>query len=127
MTSVHQKYISPVGLVAGASLAAKQYHGVKAASTAGQVISVAASTDVVIGIVQNDAASGEPADVAMLGVALAIAGTSTITLGETLRCNSTGRMIETTTDNGRRIAVALQASGADGDEISVLLTGADRY
>ena len=62
------------GLVAGVTLASHQYKVVKFASTAGAVIPVAASTDVALGILQNDPTAGQPALIARPGdIAVAIA------------------------------------------------------
>lgn len=118
------------GLTASAAL--NQYGVVKHASTAGEVIAVAATTDFAIGIVQNDPAAGEPALVAALGEAIAIAGTSNLAVGELVgfAYNSTanlGRVVDHTTDNRRIIGVAMEASTAIGDEVRVLLTGLSRY
>lgn len=117
-------YITLPGLKASATLAAKQYTPVKLASTAGEVISATATTDLIIGIVQNDPAAGEAAEVAALGVCKAVAGTSTITRGEALSANSTG-VIDAVA--GKVIGVALNAPSAKGNIISVLLTGLRPY
>ncbi len=122
--AVFGEYISLPGLKATATLAAKQYTPVKLASTANEVVSATATTDLIIGIVQNDPAAGEAADVASLGVCKAVAGTSTITKGETLSANSTG-VIDVTA--GKVIGVALTAPAAAGNIITVLLTGLRPY
>src|SRR3990167_6640890 len=85
------EYTTIPGLVAGASLAAKQYTPVLLSSTAARtVLSCTTTTRTCIGIVMNDPASGEEAEVAVLGVVKAVAGTSTITRGLKLSANSTG-------------------------------------
>lgn len=109
------------GLVAGLTLAAKQYHVVKFASTAGAVVSVTASTDVAIGIVQNDPTAGQPALIAGPGdIAIAVAGQADLAAGELLGYNSTGQVDDQKND---KIAQALQASTAVGDYVQVLVLG----
>lgn len=116
------------GLLAGASLAAKQYHAVKMATTAGEVVAVSATTDVAIGLVQNDPADGEAASVAGPGsVAIGIAGTSTISQGNVLGFDSTGRLVNHTTDDRASIGLALESASAVSDEITVVVIGAVRY
>jgi hypothetical protein len=116
--------ISVPGLVAGAAIT--QYRVVKAASTAGQVINVTATSSVGIGICQNDpSGAGQPANVVMSGIAKAIAGTSTITLGESLGFDTTGRVmdiaINSTTATRPSIGYALESSAAAGNLIRVFV------
>lgn len=109
------------GLVAGSTFAAKQYYVGKFASTAGQIIPVSASTDVALGIVQNDPAAGEPALVAGPGdIAIAVAGVNDLAQGDRVGWNSTGQVDDT---KARKIGIALQASTAVGDYVSVLVIG----
>lgn len=115
------EFISLPGLHVVGDLSAKQYHAVKlSTATSGAVIALAATTDAVIGVLHNapDAAT-EAALVAAIGVATIVAGTSTITAGATLTPDSTGRAI---TGGSVTIGQALEAAGAVGDEIKVLLT-----
>ena len=108
------------GLSAGLTLAAKQYHAVKFASTAGSVIVAAAATDNIVSIVQNDPTAGQPALLPGPGdVCKAVAGKSDIVAGEWLTSNTTGQLSDSTTANNKIIAQALQASTAVGDIISV--------
>jgi len=125
MALTQQNSYTIPGLVA--STAITQYSVVKFASTAGKVLAVAATTDIGIGICQNDPATGEPANVVVEGVAKAIAGTSNLAQGEIVGFDSTGRVIDHTTDNRRTIGQALQASAAVGDYVRVMVRGADRY
>ena len=122
------------GLTAGADLSSKQYHAVKAASTAGQVISVDATSDLATGILQNDPASGEEAAVAVGGLAKGKAGTSVgWTAGVRVGYNTTGELVPVTIDDNRPIIGTLpltreNGSIADGQIISVqVLPGALRF
>ena len=108
------------GLHVVGDLSAKQYHAVKLSTdTAGAVIALAATTDAVIGVLQNapDAANERPI-VAAEGISTMVAGTSTITAGATLTPDSTGRAI---TGGSVEVAQAVEAAGAVGDEIMVVL------
>ena len=110
------------GLLAGASLAAKQYFPVKFASTAGEVIIATAAAAGVMSIVQNDPADGEPALLPGVGdICKAVAGASDITQGQFLTPNSSG-VVDTTT--GLVICQSLEASSAIGDYISVQIVKA---
>lgn len=110
------------GLVAGVSLASHQYKVIKAASTAGAVIPVNASTDVAIGILQNDPTAGQPALIAGPGdIAIGIAGANNLALGNLLGYNTTGQLITASAND--KIAQALEASTAVGDYIKVLVLG----
>lgn len=125
--SVYGDTITLPGLTAGVTLAAAQYKVVKFASTASAVIAVAATTDAAIGILQNDPTAGQAAEVAALGVAIGLAGANDIAVGEFLGYNTTGQLVDHTTDNRRVIARALTPSTAVNDEIRVLLLGLSRY
>jgi len=121
------EYITLPGLLAGANLSAKQYYCVKLASTAGEVVAVSASSDVAIGILQNEPADGEPAEVAVLGMCKAMVTPTDVAIGDILGPNSTGLLSDTSTDNGRVVGMAIDASTAAGDIIRVFLFGASRY
>jgi len=114
------------GLVAGSSLAAKQFYVVKAASTAGEVVPVTATTDQAAGVIQNDPADTEHASVAAIGVAKVLSGTSNITFGSLVGFNTTGQAVVRSGDNSMIIGQALEASSASGDIVTVLLTGPSR-
>jgi len=123
----HTDFQSIPGLVATATLAAKQYYVVKASTTAGEVkVGATAATDPILGIVQNDPAAGEVALVACGGVALAAAETSVI-FGSSVTVSTTGRVKSTDTDGNRVVGIALAASSAAGDIIPVLVSIHDRY
>jgi hypothetical protein len=115
------------GVTAGLTLAAKQYAVVKFASTANAVVAVTATTDAAVGIVQNDPAAGEAALVAISGVAIGIAGVNDLAAGELVGFNTTGQVVDHTTDNRRIIGQALDASTAVGDYVRVKLVGLSRY
>lgn len=121
MSSSWGEQITIPALIVGGDVSSSQYHFVKAASTADTVIAVAASTDVVLGVLQDAPdASGEAAMVAGLGVTVIVAGTSLISFGNKLGPNSTG---EAQTGVANLVGIALEAPNAAQDEIRMLLTG----
>ena len=124
------RYETIPGLTANADLSTHQFKVVSLQTTAGicQLAATSIITSKVIGLLQNNPKSGEAAEVAYSGIAKAIAGTSTITVGAILGVNTTSRVVGTTTDNVQAIGKALAASSAIGDIIPVLLMpGGARY
>ena len=114
------EYISYPGLLAGASFASKQYYIAKIASTAGEVVPATSNTGELLGIIQNDPADGEPADVAIYGFAKASASTA-ITAGSYCTTNSTGQLVAATVDNTSIVAYAPIAAANLNDIIEVVL------
>ena len=121
--AIYSDYKTIPGLVASsASLATAQFKIVQACSTAGQVkVCTTAATDKILGILQNDPAAGETAEVAYSGICAAAAAAS-VTFGSKLTTNSTGYVTSTTTDKDEIVGIALAASSTAGDIIPVLLT-----
>jgi len=121
------QYWSIPGLAATGSLASYQYYIVMAGSTAATVkVATTPATDDVLGVLQNDPASGEAAVVAFAGIAKVAAETG-ITYGNRVTCSSTGRAKATDTDGHRIVGVALESSSTAGDIIRVALSISDRY
>jgi len=110
------KYESIPGLIATSTLAAAQYKVVQLSSTAGQVKLATSGTSKIVGVVQNDPAAGEAADVAFLGVVKGAAETS-VSVGDYLTASSTGRLKSTTTTGHVTLGIALEASDTAGDII----------
>ena len=112
------------GILAGASLTTKQYHIVTMASTAKEVVSSTTTGDVAVGILQNDPADGEAANVCALGISRAIAGTSNIVVNDSLGANSSG-VFDTsggTVGDQYFVGRALEASTAIGDHIMIFVS-----
>ena len=114
------------GLLAGAALTTKQYYFVKLASTAGEVVTCDATTDVAIGVLQNNPADGEPAEVRALGVTKVVCSSTAVTAGSLIGWNAEGQAENRTQTGSRFAGVALAASSTDGDITSILLTGVSR-
>ena len=118
------KIVTVPGLLAGANLTAAQYHIVKLASTAGEV--VLAGNGAGFGVLLNDPADGEVAEVAWSGIVPVVAEAS-VTKGTLITANSTGRAQATTTANNAVLGVALTGSTSNGDLISLALSGVSNY
>ena len=123
------KYSTIPGLTAGANLASSQYLIGKLASTAGQVVIAGTLNSTTnpaayVGVIMNAPASGEEIEFAVDGIVKAIAGTSTIAVGDRVWSNSTGKLTDAgTTDNGYFLGRALEAASAANDIITIKLTG----
>lgn len=111
-------------------LASSQFTVVKLASTAGRVVAAGvlntttALTLGPIGVLMNAPAGNEEAEVAYSGIVKLKVSTSTIIVGDHIGINSTSLGNEAArTDNTAFIGVALQASAAANDIITVLLNG----
>lgn len=121
MADTYGKQITVPGLYVQGDISSSQYMAVRLASTADVVLAMDATTTVAVGVLQDapDAAN-EAATVAALGVTTMVAGTSLISAGDQISYDSTGRA---TTANALKIGQALEAAGATGDEIRVVLHG----
>ena len=119
MSDAYGDQITLPGLYVNGDISSKQYHAVKMGSTANTVVALSATTDVVVGVLQNapDAAN-EAAIVAALGVTVVIAGTSVLTAGARIQFDSTGRAIAA---SGQDLGAVLEAAGATGDELRAVL------
>lgn len=111
-------------------LATKQFTFVKLASTAGQVVSAGVlntttlATMGPVGVLMNAPAGNEEAEVAFSGIVKLKVATSTLIVGDHIGINSTSLGTEAArTDNIGFVAVALQASAAANDIITVVLNG----
>ena len=111
-----------ISLPAGADLSALQYRAVKLNSS-GNVVVIAAITDIIIGILQNKPASGEPAEIAPISAG----GVSKLILGETLAIGvkvgpSTVGKAEADVVTNHTIGILLE--GGDLDDVGSVLLGA---
>jgi hypothetical protein len=119
-------HTSLAGLTAAGTLATSQYKIVKFASTAGQVIVGALATDNLIGVLMNDPADGEAADIAVLGIAKVQAEASQ-SAGAWVTSSTTGRAKVTSTGNDDVVGKLLEASTDAGDIVAILLTGPSNF
>ena len=111
---------------AGADLSTKQTFLVKQDAN-GRIVLSAAAGDNTLGALTNDPKQNQVGAVRILGIAKITAGAA-VTLGDQLISDAAGKVIPTAAAGDRIIGEALEAAGADGDIISVLLKGAyDRH
>lgn len=103
-------------IVAGADLSAQvnQYKCVKL-NGSGQVIAIAADTDVPIGILQNRPALGDPAEVLLIGESKYQASTA-VAIGALLGIDADGQLITLAAGNPTKVWVGRSrtAPGATG-------------
>lgn len=106
------------GFVATGDLSAKQFQPVKPGSTAGTVKVAVLNTDKAIGILMNDPANGEAAEIVVLGNAKAKCAVNS-TVGGFLTPNTTGYLkpvsANSTGANSRVVAIALEACTVAGN------------
>lgn len=121
----YEKPIFTQTFTAGEDLSAKQYHFVKL-NAANSVHVCDATTDQILGVLQNAPASGEAANVMILGISK-LTASAAIAAGANLSCDADGKGVtvtvgsDTTTYVG---AVALEAASAEDEVISCLIGGA---
>lgn len=119
--SFEQPDFKPTGLSASADLSAKQYRFVKV-SGALTVTACAATTDRMIGVLQNAPLSGESAEVMNSGVSFVKAG-GAIAAGAVVSTDANGDAVSITvgTDTTRYIAGTALDAADSGDILPVLL------
>ena len=114
-----------VSFKAGADLSEKQYHLVKMSDS--QTVNVPtadASTDVVIGVLQNKPESGEAAVVRVLGTSKVIVDASLTTVGSLVGVGTpAGYATIADANKDIVIGVLLETASAAGDIVEILLTG----
>jgi len=116
-------YESIPGLLAGADLSSSQYKAVIFSSTSvGEVLAAdGPANGQVAGLLQNDPADGQAADVAYSGIALGITESTAIVFGNAVCSNTTGELQIVSADEVKCIGHALETSSAAGDIIKVLV------
>lgn len=121
MAQSNMQGVSPSGFIAGGTIS--QYRLVKLDSTQGQVIATAAITDVAVGGSLASAVSGGTVPVQPYGK-VKLTAAAAISLGAQVMPDSGGGGKIATAAGATAVSVglALEAAGADGDIIEVLLT-----
>lgn len=103
------------------SAVGKYYFCELSTSTEGQVDECNAATDKAYGVTQNSAAAaGDSLDVRVEGITKVTAGAA-ISLGDYVGPDSAGKAVTKSVPGQRARGIALEAAGADGDIITVLL------
>lgn len=109
----------PISLIAGESLASKQFLLCKL-SAARTVIGLAAATDRPYGVIQDEAASGGATGIQRYGVSKVVAGVA-ISAGDRLYPLSTGKVTNVPFAGAYCVGKALDAASGDGAYISAEL------
>lgn len=115
------QYFTIPGLVASGNLSSSQYKIVKWASTAGAVVVAAAATDNIAGVLMNDPADGEAAEVAFLGL-VKVQCEASQNRGAWITSSTTGRAKTTSTGNDDVLGKLVKASSAAGDIVEAIIT-----
>ncbi len=113
-------------LLSTADMSAKQYRFVKPdTGVDNQFVVAAASSDLLLGILQNTPIAAEPGQIRVIGISKVILGGS-VTRGDRLTSDANGKAITAT---GAAVVGAIAiASGSSGDIISAfVLTAADDF
>ena len=108
------------GWTAENDLSTKQFYAVETGTNAGEVDVCDGATDLVVGILQNDPTAGQACEVAIGGIAKAIAG-GTISRGNRVGTDSSGKLVAKTSDADLVCGIAVDAAVTD-DIFRVLLT-----
>ena len=104
---------------AAADLSGKRYHFMRQSAEGSCNMGSLATNSALIGVLQNKPESGENATIAYSGKSKVTAGAA-VTAGAMVTTNGSGRAVAVAS-GGMAGGRALQAAGADGEIISVLL------
>lgn len=109
------EYKTIPGLLAGAALTTHQYKIVKYASTAGEVVLATSATSLIAGVLMNEPADGEAAEVAYQGLVKVYMSTN-ISAGERLGVNGSGYAVELGSTAGYTVVgAAVEANSTSGN------------
>ena len=112
--------LQTITMDAAADISVHRYHAV-VGTAAGQCNVASLNTNsAIMGVLQNKPQSGERATVAYSGKSKMQAGAA-IAANAIITCNASGRAITAPNSGVIAIGKALEAAGADGEYISVLL------
>lgn len=120
MATFNLQGISPISFTAGGTIGINR--AVKLDSTAGQVVVTSAITDVCVGVAIQSGTSGTLVAVQTSGVAKMVASDAIALNAQVMpTASGSGKVVTAAGATAKSLGVALQASGADGDVIEVLL------
>ena len=115
-----------IAMDADADLSAHRYSIMRATSERGVNVCSLNTAVEMFGVLQNKPESGERAQVAIGGVCKVRAGAA-ITANKMVTCNASGSAVTLPNSGVMALGRALEAAAADGDIISVLITGPVRW
>ena len=120
--SISGSYTTIPGLLAGANLATSQYKVVKFASTAGEVVAATTVTSAIAGVLMNEPADGDMAEVACAGVAKVLM-TASVTKGYRVGVNTSAYATNLGSTAGYSVlGVAAEGSGTSGNIKTVIIS-----
>jgi hypothetical protein len=129
--SVNDHVLTKSFLATGGSVAYSMGQTVKFAAGStlqpAQCALATANSDLILGVVMEDLDAAKVntgkayVSVAMIGIALCIAGANNIAAGDRLTVDSSSRVVTSTTATHRSVGMAMGPSAAIGDYISVFL------
>jgi hypothetical protein len=119
--ATEQRSFNVGSIEAAADLSALQYRAVKMSSTGLTPCTVAGEK--IAGVSQNKPITGQVVDLAVVGVTKFVAGAA-VARGALVMTDTAGRVITSATAGSTIIGWALEAAGAAGDIITVLLNPA---
>lgn len=121
MANFNTQGTTPAGFIAGGTIA--QYRLVKLDSTQGQVVVTSAITDVGVGASMQSASSGDTVPVQTFGK-VKLTASAAISIGAEVMPTAagSGKVMTSAGATAVSIGLALEAAGADGDIIEVMLT-----
>ena len=114
-------YATRITLEAGEDLSAKQYYFVKISS--GKAVACSAATDVPIGVLQNDPASGEEASIVVVG-GTKIVSSASIAAGIKIGTNNAGKAdakVAGTDTTEYTVGQVILGAGADGEVLTAVV------
>lgn len=109
--------IHKISETAGADLTAAQFKFVK--YSAGAIVLAAGGTDQVVGVLNNNPASGGTCEIMTLGVSKVVAGAA-VAKGAVVMSDASGRAVTGTSTNYGQ-GIAMEAASAAGEYIGVEL------
>lgn len=91
-----------------------QYLAVKAHTTAGEFVRIAAAKDSILGVLQNAPNTGEAGSIKTSGVTTVTAGTGNLAAGDRMAVDASGQFVTATTGPACGFALAAITDGATG-------------
>lgn len=120
MANFNSLNVSNMSFIAGGTIGINR--AVKLDSTVGQVVVCSAITDIAIGTAINSASSGEMVNVQLFGKAKVVASAAISVGAEVMPTGSgSGKVSTASGATAVSMGLCLEAAGADGDTIEILL------
>jgi len=108
-----QTGVLDITLKAAVNLSAKQYYLVKLHSTEGEVTLCAATTDIILGVLQNKPTTGQAAVVRVLGTTKVKNGATSVAINAMVTSSLAGKAITAATDKNWVVGIMMETAAAD--------------